>query len=45
LTNATAFSPTDVLPFARWAKIAMAHQALISLLLFALVIATAEDSS
>jgi hypothetical protein len=43
LTNATAFSPTDVLPFAGWAKITMALQALISLLLFALVIATAVN--
>jgi uncharacterized membrane protein len=43
LTNATAFSPTDVLPFAPWAKIAMAFQALISLVVFALVIATAVN--
>jgi len=26
-TNATAFSPTDVMPLARWAKLAMAVQA------------------
>lgn len=43
LTNATAFSPTDVLPLASWAKITMALQALISLVVFALVIATAVN--
>jgi uncharacterized membrane protein len=43
LTNATAFSPTDVMPLARWAKITMALQSLISLVLFALVIATAVN--
>lgn len=43
LTNATAFSPTDVMPFAPWAKIAMALQSLISLVVFALVIATAVN--
>jgi len=30
-TNATAFSPTDVMPLARWAKLAMTLQALASL--------------
>jgi uncharacterized membrane protein len=43
LTNATAFSPTDVMPFAPWAKITMAVQSLISLVVFALVIATAVN--
>ena len=30
-TNATAFSPTDVMPLAAWAQIAMAVQSLVSL--------------
>jgi hypothetical protein len=30
-TNATAFSPTDVMPLVPWAKIAMAFQAAVSL--------------
>ena len=32
-TNATAFSPTDAMPLAPWAKIAMTVQSLISLAL------------
>jgi uncharacterized membrane protein len=43
LTNATAFSPTDVLPFASWAKFAMALQSLISLVVLTLVISTAVN--
>ncbi len=43
LTNATAFSPTDVMPLARWAKLTMALQSLVSLVVFALVIATAVN--
>ena len=43
LTTNTAFSPTDVLPMARWAKIAMAVQSLISLLTIGLVIARAVN--
>lgn len=43
LTNATAFSPTDVLPLASWAKVTMAAQSLISLVVFTLVIATAVN--
>jgi hypothetical protein len=42
-TNATAFSPTDAMPLASWAKIAMAAQSLISLALLALVIARAVN--
>jgi len=38
-TNATAFSPTDVMPLSRWAKILMMLQSAISLMLAALVIA------
>ncbi len=40
-TNATAFSPTDVMPLARWAKLTMTLQAAVSLALGALVIARA----
>jgi uncharacterized membrane protein len=43
LTNATAFSPTDVMPLTPWAKITMALQSLISLIVFTLVIATAVN--
>jgi uncharacterized membrane protein len=42
-TNATAFSPTDVMPLARWAKMAMLVQAAVSLSLGALVIARAVN--
>lgn len=40
-TNATAFSPTDVMPLARWAKAAMTMQAVGSLAVLGLVIARA----
>ena len=40
-TNATAFSPTDVLPLARWAKLTMLVQSAVSLAIGALVIARA----
>ncbi|WP_406470032.1 hypothetical protein [Streptomyces sp. NBC_01615] len=43
LTNSTAFSPTDVMPLAPWAKIAMAVQSLVSLLVLGLVIARAVN--
>jgi hypothetical protein len=42
-TNATAFSPTDAMPLAPWAKITMAVQALISLVILGLVIARAVN--
>jgi uncharacterized membrane protein len=42
-TNATAFSPTDVMPLARWAKITMAVQSSVSLAVGALVIARAVN--
>jgi hypothetical protein len=38
-TNATAFSATDTMPLAPWAKIAMAVQSLVSLGILGLVIA------
>jgi len=41
LTTSTAFSPTDVLPLARWAKLTMGLQSLISLTVIGLVIARA----
>ncbi len=42
-TNATAFSPTDAMPLAPWAKIAMTVQSLISLAILALVVARAVN--
>jgi hypothetical protein len=42
-TNATAFSPTDVMPLARWAKAAMTIQATGSLAILGLVIARAVN--
>ncbi len=42
-TNATAFSPTDVMPLARWAKLAMALQATSSLIVLGLVVARAVN--
>ncbi len=42
-TDSTAFSPTDVMPLARWAKLAMALQAMASLVILGLVIARAVN--
>ena len=42
-TNATAFSPTDVMPLAHWAKLTMLGQSAVSLLTLALVIARAVN--
>ena len=42
-TNATAFSPTDVMPLSRWAKLAMMLQSAVSLATLALVIARAVN--
>ncbi|MCU1663222.1 MAG: hypothetical protein JWR58_3287 [Pseudonocardia sp.] len=42
-TNATAFSPTDVMPLTRWAKLTMLVQSLVSLITVALVIARAVN--
>lgn len=43
LTNAVAFSPTDVMPLTPWAKILMSIQSLASLLTIALVAARAVN--
>jgi hypothetical protein len=43
LTTNTAFSPTDVMPLARWAKLMMALQSLIALTVVGLVIARAVN--
>jgi hypothetical protein len=43
LTNATAFSPTDVMPLRHWAKLTMGVQALISLIILGLVVARAVN--
>ena len=42
-TNATAFSPTDVMPLVPWAKVAMAVQATVSLAILGLVVARAVN--
>jgi hypothetical protein len=43
VTTSTAFSPTDVMPMAAWAKLTMALQSLVSLLVIGLVIARAVN--
>ena len=43
ITDAVAFSPTDAMPLARWAKLAMAIEAVISLVILGLVIARAVN--
>ncbi|HET9080499.1 MAG TPA: hypothetical protein VFO01_08280 [Trebonia sp.] len=42
-TNATAFSPTDVMPLSRWAKVAMTVQSTISVVTVALVVSRAVN--
>ncbi|HZQ58264.1 MAG TPA: hypothetical protein VFA84_09520 [Acidimicrobiales bacterium] len=42
-TNATAFSPTDVLPMSRWSKLTMMLQSCVSLATVALVVARAVN--
>jgi uncharacterized membrane protein len=42
-TNAMAFSPTDVMPMTRWAKLTMLTQSLISVITVVLVIARAVN--
>ncbi len=42
-TDATAFSPTDVMPLTRWAKFVMTVQAIVSLMILGLVIARAVN--
>lgn len=43
ITTSTAFSPTDVMPMAAWAKLTMALQSLVSLTVIGLVIARAVN--
>ena len=42
-TNAAAFSPTDVMPLSRWAKLAMTLQSVISIVTVALIVARAVN--
>ncbi len=42
-TNASAFSPTDVMPLSRWAKLAMTLQSGISIVTVALIVARAVN--
>ena len=43
VTNATALSPTDVMPLVPWAKITMAIQSVISIAILGLVVARAVN--
>ncbi|HEY8200351.1 MAG TPA: hypothetical protein VII47_03260, partial [Actinomycetota bacterium] len=43
-TNASAFSPTDVLPLSRWAKMTMMVQSIVSLAAVVLVVARAVNT-
>jgi len=43
MTNALAFSPTDVMPLVPWAKITMAIQSLTSVAILGLVVARAVN--
>jgi uncharacterized membrane protein len=43
-TNATAFSPTDVMPLSRWAKLTMLVQAAVALVIVVLVVARAINA-
>jgi uncharacterized membrane protein len=42
-TNASAFSPTDVMPLSRWAKLAMTIQSTVSIVTVALIVARAVN--
>jgi hypothetical protein len=42
-TNAAAFSPTDVMPLSRWAKLAMTLQSAVSIVTVALIVARAVN--
>jgi uncharacterized membrane protein len=42
-TNASAFSPTDVMPLSRWAKLAMTIQSIVSIVTVALIVARAVN--
>jgi len=42
-TNATAFSPTDAMPFSRWAKMLMLSESAASLLLAIMAVARAVN--
>jgi uncharacterized membrane protein len=42
-TNATAFSPTDVMPLAPWTKLTMMAQSIVSLTVVVLVVARAVN--
>jgi hypothetical protein len=43
VTTSTAFSPTDVMPMSAWAKLTMALQSIVSLLVIGLAIARAVN--
>ena len=43
LSNMMAFSPTDVMPLARWAKLTMSVQSILSIVILSLVVANAVN--
>jgi hypothetical protein len=43
ITNGLAFSPTDAMPLATWAKLTMAAQAFLSFVVLGLVVARAVN--
>jgi hypothetical protein len=43
-TTASAFSPTDTMPLAHWAKVAMSSQALVSFIVVGLILARAVNA-
>ena len=43
VTNAMAFSPTDVMPLAPWAKITMSVESVASLVILGLIVARAVN--
>lgn len=43
-TNMTAFSPTDTVPYTRWAKTLMLLQSLLALVVVGLVVARAVNT-
>ncbi len=43
-TTASAFSPTDTMPLAHWAKVAMGSQALVSFIVVGLILARAVNA-
>ncbi len=45
LTSSIAFSPTDAMPYSKWAKVSMGIQSLLSFATLAVVVARAVNSA